>query len=345
MPGCKISKPLHPKSGTIRIGKQRCSTWRNRLPLKTDRSMQRFIIAQPNSLPRRTILTSWHYEKFIDLFYNTFQDEQMERVSVPYGNSFLSALRFSAVKSKGVIVIHGGSDSFIEEFYSMASYIVDAGYTVIMFEGPGQGATLKKHGLTLTYEWEKPVGTVLDFFDLDNVTLVGVSLGGYLCLRAAAFEPRITKVVAFDIFYDYLNRGDLFAYLFVSLLLNLKMTSYFNTASRKKMQADLRVDWAIRQGMQITGTGTPYEYFKHIQQYSIANQHADKVRQDVLLLAGAKDHFIPLKTYAWQKRALKNARSVTGRVFTEQEQAQNHCQVGNIKLVLDVILEWINQLS
>jgi|SaaInlV_200m_DNA_3_1039701.scaffolds.fasta_scaffold02100_11 pimeloyl-ACP methyl ester carboxylesterase len=39
--------------------------------------------------------------------------------------------------------------------------------------------------------WEKPTAAILDYFDLDDVTLFGLSMGGWLCLRAAAFEPRI----------------------------------------------------------------------------------------------------------------------------------------------------------
>ena len=52
-------------------------------------------------------------------------------------------------------------------------------------------------------------------------------------------------------------------------------------------------------------------------------------------------HFAPLKLYYKQKKALIKAKSVTGRIFTRKEQAQNHCQVGNIKLTLDYILHWI----
>jgi hypothetical protein len=42
-------------------------------------------------------------------------------------------------------------------------------------------------------------------------------------------------------------------------------------------------------------------------------------------------------------KGLKNARSMTGRVFAKEEHAQNHCQIGNIELVLDVILTWIDK--
>jgi len=39
---------------------------------------------------------------------------------------------------------------------------------------------------------------------------------------------------------------------------------------------------------------------------------------------------------------LPAARSVTARVFTEAEQASNHCQIGNTGLALKVILDWLD---
>jgi len=42
-----------------------------------------------------------------------------------------------------------------------------------------------------------------------------------------------------------------------------------------------------------------------------------------------------------QVKALTRARSVTGRIFTREEQAQNHCQVGNMGLALKVMADWL----
>lgn len=39
--------------------------------------------------------------------------------------------------------------------------------------------------------------------------------------------------------------------------------------------------------------------------------------------------------------AMKNARSVTARIFMTDKHGQNHCQAGNIGLALDVMLKWI----
>ena len=100
----------------------------------------------------------------------------------------------------------------------------------------------------------------------------------------------------------------------------------------------------VRQWMYITGASTPAEWNEVLPNYAIADV-ADRIRQDVLLLAGEKDQVVPLKEYQANLAGYPNARSVTGRVFTMEEHAQNHCQVGNIQLALDVILEWIQEKS
>ena len=42
---------------------------------------------------------------------------------------------------------------------------------------------------------------------------------------------------------------------------------------------------------------------------------------------------------------LKNVRSLTFRLFTDKEDAQNHCNVGNGQLTIDVICNWIEQMD
>jgi hypothetical protein len=69
------------------------------------------------------------------------------------------------------------------------------------------------------------------------------------------------------------------------------------------------------------------------------------IKQDVLILTGKEDHLVPFKMHRMQVNALTNAESVTARVFTEEENAQNHCQVGNIGLKLDVARKWIEKCT
>jgi hypothetical protein len=65
----------------------------------------------------------------------------------------------------------------------------------------------------------------------------------------------------------------------------------------------------------------------------------------VLLMAGAKDHYVPLHQLGDQLLTLTDVRSVSARVFTETEQAQNHCQIGNTGLAIKVILDWLDAVG
>jgi pimeloyl-ACP methyl ester carboxylesterase len=286
------------------------------------------------------------YDKFTELFYKVFEKDGIERFKVPYQGTFLPALKVSHKGNgkKGVIVMHGGFDSYIEEFYSWMRYFADHGYEVIAFEGPGQGAARKKYGLALDYEWEKPTKAVLDYFKLNDVTLLGISMGGWFCFRAAAFESRIKRVMASGIAYDYMKFPNIVAQWLGRLFFH-HIRDYSNKISIKRMQEDGMHAWTIGNLMYIADKKTPMDAFDLAEQLNAENLNSDMVKQDVLILTGKEDHFIPFKMHDMQVKALSNARSVTARIFTKEEQAQNHCQIGNIGLALEVMLKWIDQKS
>jgi pimeloyl-ACP methyl ester carboxylesterase len=279
------------------------------------------------------------YDQFHDHFYLAVKEAKIERFFIPFRSGSLPALRLTPGNSKGTVIINGGLDSFMEELFSAADYLFAAGYEVILFEGPGQGAALRKSNLYMTYQWEDPVTAVLDYFELSDVTLIGLSLGGYLVFRAAAFDERITRVVAFDVFiYDQHGRGLQRSVYEVFL----KYPSLYNWVARTAMRWSVSADHLISQWMYVTNASSPAEYVAMMEHYSVSDIAA-QVHQDVLLLAGEKDHMIPLKEYHHNWQGFTNARSLTGRIFTSDEQAENHCQVGNIKLALDVILRWVDE--
>ena len=55
----------------------------------------------------------------------------------------------------------------------------------------------------MTHECYKPLKAVLDYFNQDDVTLIGISLGRCLALRAAAHESRVRRIVADDVLSDF----------------------------------------------------------------------------------------------------------------------------------------------
>mgnify|MGYP003314539697 CR=1 FL=1 len=63
----------------------------------------------------------------------------------------------------------------------------------------------------------------------------------------------------------------------------------------------------------------------------------------MLIVGASQDHFIDYRMVGREINMLTKVRSLTFRLFTDQEEAQNHCNVGNGKLVIDEVLNWIGQ--
>ncbi|MGH1338438.1 MAG: alpha/beta fold hydrolase [Aureispira sp.] len=270
-------------------------------------------------------------------------DEGVEEFTVPYQGKSLKTLVFLPKKELGELVMFGGYDSFIEEFYLAVKDFVKQGYKVTLFEGPGQGSSLKK-GLYFDHRWELPVAAVLDYFELQEVTLIGISWGGYFALRAAAYEKRIKRVVAYDILYDgfdcMLNQFPSFLKMIFQMLFRFQQSRWINRFLNYFMRKKMPVDWAITHGMYITGTATPYDFYVKLQAHSLQG-HTSKIEADVLLLAGENDHYIPLKHYHILRKELTNVKRLKGRIFTKEEGGEQHCQVGNHGLAIKEILEWL----
>lgn len=71
---------------------------------------------------------------------------------------------------------------------------------------------------------------------------------------------------------------------------------------------------------------------------------SDRITQDVLVLIGEHDRFQPPGLARAQVAALVNARSVTVRTFTAAEHADQHCQMGNLPLACQVLIDWLAQV-
>jgi pimeloyl-ACP methyl ester carboxylesterase len=256
-----------------------------------------------------------------------------EPVTIPYGAGSLRALYYpgpQGVGTKPLIMFGGGFDSILEEYYpNFAEAALKRGYSVLTYEGPGQGEALRKYGLTYTPEWEKPVKAVLDEFlhthaKPSKIVLIGMSMGGYFAPRAAAFEERIDGVVAYDTCYDF---GEVASRILAA-------------AKDAEALKNPNVSWAYRNALWTMGTKDVDETIKACAAYTLAPV-ADRIRQDVLILAGTEDHFIPFHQTADFQKALVNARSVTTRIFDGPSGGAGHCQGGDLTGYHGAVFDWL----
>ena len=279
-----------------------------------------------------------------DAHYRSFSEIRYTRV--PFQSGYLPVYSVRPENPKGVIVLHGGYDSLIQEFLEFLPWFARKGYETYFFEGPGQGEVLMRCAIRMTPEWERCTSAILDYFHLEDVTLIGISLGGYLAPRAAAYDGRIQRVVMYDLIYDF--------YGAITQKMGEKKARFFDYMTahprnllwkwlEKKLNENYFTRWLLGQGYAIyENVHTPCEYFNCIKQYN-TRQISPLLTQDVLVLAGTEDLYTIY--YEEQLRALTNARSITGRLFTEEECASHHCQIGNVQLVLDTMENWIERVT
>lgn len=291
-----------------------------------------------------------YYIKSTDMFYKFYQDYfkngVVKKYNIPYQGITLPVLyAHPDGKSKGTVLIHGGNDSYIEEFFSILLYFAQKGYDAYVFEGPGQGNVLRIQNKCFTYEWEKPVSAILDFFHLDDVTIIGASLGGMLAPRAAAFEKRIKRVIGWSVFTNFLDIIIGVRPIKVQKIIRFCIKHNFKNLENflikmKIKKGDEMLKWAMYHGMYAYDADTPFDYIKKMDSYNIYDI-ADKVTQDILILGGRNDHMIDYHFAGSEINAFKNARSLTFHMFTDAEDAGAHCNVGNVKLAIDTMTDWI----
>lgn len=82
------------------------------------------------------LATKLFYEYYADYFEG--ENARIELTEVPYKNVKLPVMHVKPFgKSKGTILLHGGNDSYFEEFLFTLLYLQEQGFEVYMFEGPG----------------------------------------------------------------------------------------------------------------------------------------------------------------------------------------------------------------
>jgi alpha-beta hydrolase superfamily lysophospholipase len=257
------------------------------------------------------------------------------RFDVPWQGGKLRCIFYpgpDGSEARPLIVCVGGCDSTLEELYfALARAANDRGYGVLTYEGPGQGAALREHGLPFTHEWEKPNRAVLDAYLAlrprpPAIVLVGMSMGGYLAPRAAAFDPRIDGVVAHGVAFDLgepARRVDA-----------LRADPATHDLPGVVWAADM-ARWTLRLD-PAASLGAAFA------RYSL-DGIAGRIRGDVLALAGEADHVFGLHQVQSFVAACTGAQSVECVVFDRASGGAEHCQPGAASLWHATFFDWMQR--
>ena len=279
----------------------------------------------------------------------------MRRHTVPYKDGSLTAIHWQAdpddrarfPDAPSTLVMMNGFDGYAEEIMGFAEYFPNRPFDIIAFDGPGQGHTALA-GMPLEPQWERPTEAVLDYFGIDNAAALGVSFGGYLVMRAAAYCPRITRVIAFDMMYRLLDGLTVplpraLRPVADAVIENPRPARLIDTALgiASRLSADL--SWKLQQGRYLTGLHRPSQVLRAFADYTM-EPFEGRITQPCLVLAGDADQYVPFERLGDVRRALRNAESLEVRAFRHAQDPNmaQHCQIGDLDRAFAIMGDWLS---
>jgi pimeloyl-ACP methyl ester carboxylesterase len=297
------------------------------------------------------------YKKSIQAYKSccALYDPPILPVEIPYENTTLPGYFHRVDESdikRPLFIMHSGFDGSAEELHGEGARAgIERGYSVLSFDGPGQYGPIHRERLPFRPDWEKVVTPIVDFaltlpgVDADMIALMGVSLGGYLAPRAAAFEKRISALIANDGVYDYgvANLGgpippEQRAVAEASIM--AKEAPEMDRKLQEMMKASPIAAWALTHGMFVTGTSSPRAYVAATLDYHLRDGIAESISCPTLVLDAEEDMFFrgqPEELY----RHLTCPKTLIR--FTAAEGAGAHCQVGAHRLAFARIYDWLDK--
>jgi len=306
------------------------------------RAAEFFLHGHPND-PR--ILQTWEksrdsFRKAIDLVSFT-----VEVVEIPYENTTLPGYFLkpdSSDQPRKTLILQTGFDGTAEELYfSQGLAAVQRGYNCLIFEGPGQGGVLRDQGLPFRSDWENVVTPVVDYVltrkdvDPECIALMGISMGGYMAPRAAAYEHRIAACVANGGVYE-LNYTSDFSREDMDALINYP--DEFDLGTMVAMRNDTSLRWEIEHGMYSFGVDTPHDFLIKSQEYTLKD--CVRLIRCPMLVVDSEDDWM-MKGKALQLyNALESPKKYM--LFTIEEGAGEHCQMGASLLSNQRIFDWLD---
>ncbi|WP_244853103.1 S9 family peptidase [Bacillus sp. J14TS2] len=311
------------------------------------RTAEFFLHGDPED-PR--ILSTWKNSRHTFRQACQLMNTPVEEVNIPYEDTTLTGYFYRVDDShqpRPTLVIHGGYDSTGEELYfGGAAAAIQRGYNCLTFEGPGQGSILREQHLPFRPDWEHVVSPVVDYLlnrpevDSERISLMGISLGGLLAPRAAAYEHRLAACIANDGLYSFQFSKRGAAYMEEEQE-NVQNVSREEIEEKVKelMREDTGVRWAIENGKFTFRANSILELLERTEPYTLEGV-ANQIICPTLVCEAETDQF-----FSGQPEQLYNALVCpkTYRKFTKEEAAEEHCHFGALQLFNHYIFEWLDQ--
>jgi alpha-beta hydrolase superfamily lysophospholipase len=293
------------------------------------------------------ILYTWAKSRNSFLKGAKLADHPLLPVAIPFEGTTLPGylcLVDRSGKKRPLLIVHSGFDGTKEELYfETARFALQRGYNVLLFEGPGQGAVIRLQRLPFRPNWETVVTPVLDYaltrpeVDGRRIALMGISLGGYLAPRAAAFEPRLKALIANGGVYDF-HRSLRLPPEVEAALDDPRGAAEIDRHINGQMKTDPSLRWAMANGLFTFHAQSPSEWLRMTRAYTLKDAAA-RIACPTLIVDSEGDRDMPGQARMLYE-ALRSPKDFL--LFTREEGAEEHCQMGATLISNARILDWLD---
>lgn len=297
---------------------------------------------QAHDAPGRMVI----YRRALELFLkgSRLMGDPVQRVEIPYEpglagdapaqGKHLSALYLPAQGLKPgerapLLVQLNGLDSTKEmkHLVGLPAWLARRGVSSLVVDQPGTGEALRLHGMTARYDAEHWASRVVDWLetredvDARRIGCEGVSLGGYYCPRAVAFEPRFAAGVCWGANHDWRDVQK----------------------RRLEKEGSFPVPHYWAHVCWVWGAKDVDDFMRIAE-----NVHLDgvveRIKVPFLVTHGEKDSQIPLKWAHRTYEQLVNSPKRELKVFTEREGGVQHSSFDNSINAGHYIADWVAEV-
>jgi len=218
-----------------------------------------------------------------------------------------------------VLICFGGLDSIKDEMWFMQAHgALQRGISVLMVDLPGQGGTLRRHGLPARHDTEVPVGACIDWLegrddvDTARIGVCGSSMGGYYAARAGCYEPRLAACISHGAIWSVPQMwGD--------------KDESFGLA--------MHIKWVM-------GAATMKEAMANARDFELEG-HLAHMKCPYLVLHGGHDVLTVAAARQTYDHAMANGVDATLRIVDPEETGAEHCQHDNPTLGQELLADWL----
>jgi dienelactone hydrolase len=273
------------------------------------------------------------YRRSLELFEQgrKLARENCVRVEIPYGDSHLAALY---VRAEGlaqgqrapIVVVMNGLDSTKEMLQKsvMGTMFARRGISALFVDQPGTGEAMRLANQPAVHNTEAWAAPIVDWLqqhrevDPQRIGALGVSLGGYYCPRAVAFEPRFACGAVWGANHDWREVQQ----------------------ARLKREGENPVPHYWKHVQWVFGAKDMDDFFAKAAHMHL-NGVLDRIRVPFLVTHGESDRQIPLK-YAHQTfEQLINSPKKDLFIFTAREGGVEHSSLDNPLNAGNQIADWL----